>query len=59
MTGAVKCVVAWLLREEVDGEFVPAWFEPKTGVVERDEELISDLVATADRLWRFVEGEEQ
>ena len=28
-------------------------------IVERDEELISDLVATADRLWRFVEGEEQ
>ena len=59
VTGAERCVVAWLLREEVDGEFVPAWFEPKTGIVERDEELISDLVATADRLWRFVEGEDK
>ena len=56
VTGAVECVVAWLVREEVDGEFVPATFTPKTGIVKRDEEMITDLVVTADRLWRFVNG---
>jgi hypothetical protein len=57
VTGADKCVVAWLLREEVDGRFIPAWFTPKTGIVNRDEEMIADLIVTADRLWRFVKGE--
>ena len=56
VTGAQSCVVAWLLREEVDGVFVPGWFEPKTGIVQRDEEMITDLIVTADRLWRFVNG---
>jgi len=56
VTGADYCVVAWLLREEVDGVMVPGWFEPKTGIVRRDEEMITDLVVTADRLWRFVNG---
>ena len=51
-------MVAWLLRGEVDGEFVPDWFEPKTGIVTRDEEMITDLRVTADRLWRFVRGEQ-
>lgn len=58
VTGAEACVVAWLLRDEVDGEFVPAWFRPKAGMVYRNEQMISDLVATADRLWRFVRGEQ-
>jgi hypothetical protein len=56
VTGAESCVVAWLVREEVDGVFVPATFEPKCGVVGRDEEMIEGLVATADRLWSFVNG---
>jgi len=56
VTGAQSAVVAWLLREEVDGEFVPGWFEPKVGILQRDEEMINDLVVTADRLWRFVNG---
>lgn len=59
VTGADSCVVAWLLREEVDGEFIPATFEPKCGIIERDSEMIEDLIATADRLWRFITiGEE-
>jgi len=57
VTGAEKCVVAWLLRGEVNGVFVPEWFEPKTGMIFRDEEMITDLRVTADRLWRFVRGE--
>ena len=56
VTGAERCVVAWLLREEIDGEFIPAWFEPATGIVRRDEEMIEELIATADRLWEFVGG---
>lgn len=56
VTGAQSAVVAWLLREEVDGQFVPAWFEPKVGIVQRDEEMINRLVKVADRLWLFVNG---
>ena len=56
VTGAEKCVVAWLVREEIDGMLVPATFKPAHGIVERDEEMINDLIVTADRLWRFVNG---
>lgn len=59
VTGAERCVVAWLLREEVDGQMVPGWFKPKVGTIERDEDMISDLVATADRLWQFVSGKDE
>ena len=51
VTGAEKCVVAWLLRSEDDnGVFVPGWFEPKHTVVERDENMIAELIAIAERL---------
>jgi hypothetical protein len=54
------CVVMWLLRKTVDTEegpvMVPAWFEPKTGWVERDEKMIDQLVDTANRLWIEVDG---
>lgn len=56
VTGCEFAVVAWLLRTEVDGVFVPAWFTPNCGVVERDEKMIEELVETADKLWAFVEG---
>jgi hypothetical protein len=56
VTGAERALVAWLVREEVDGVFIPATFEPAWGWLERDEEMIQDLVVTADRLWRFVRG---
>ena len=51
VTGADHCVLAWLLRAEVDGRMVPAWFEPKVMIVERDETMIQELVATSKRLW--------
>lgn len=53
-TGASRCLFAWLLRQEVDGVMVPAWFEPKTIWIERDEQEISKLIDVADRLleWR-------
>lgn len=56
VTGAEECVVAWLLREEREGEFIPGWMKPKWGIVKRDPEMIQDLVVTADRLWHFVNG---
>jgi hypothetical protein len=50
VTGAESCVVAWLLRVEQDGQFVPGWFKPKYGIVFRDEDMIADLVEVAERL---------
>jgi hypothetical protein len=52
VTGASYCVLAWLLRAEVEGRMVPAWFEPKVMTVDRDEAMIQELVTTADRLWQ-------
>jgi hypothetical protein len=51
VTGAEFCIVAWLLRDvSPDGEFVPAWFKPKFGIVFRDEDMIGKLVDVAGRL---------
>jgi len=50
VTGAQKCVFAWLLRATSDsGEFVPAWMEPKHIIMERDEVMIADLIEVAQR----------
>jgi hypothetical protein len=50
VTGAQRCVFAWLLRAEADnGDFVPAWLEPKHVVMDRDEDMIADLIETANR----------
>lgn len=57
VTGAVSCVFAWMLREERGGLFVPAWFEPKVVVLERDQDMIASLIDTADRLWERVNDE--
>ncbi len=51
VTGAQRCVVAWLLRGVADnGELVPAWYQPKHVIIERDEEMIAELIAVAERL---------
>ena len=51
VTGATDCVFAWVVRKELaDGSLVPAWFEPKVVVVERDEKMIEELLDVADRL---------
>ena len=57
VTGARQCVFAWMLREERDGAFMPAWFEPRVVVMERDEEMIASLVKVADELWERVNDE--
>lgn len=51
VTGAEACVFAWVLRKENSaGVFVPAWFEPKTVIVEPDPKMIADLLYVADQL---------
>jgi len=50
VTGADQCVFAWLLRTERDGRMMPAWFEPKTVIVDRDEKHIKELEVTASEL---------
>jgi predicted phage-related endonuclease len=59
VTGARQCVFAWMLREERDGAFMPAWFEPRVVVMERDEEMIASLVKVADGLWERVNDEQR
>lgn len=51
VTGAERCIVAWLLRtEDEQGELVPGWFEPKWQIVGRDDHMIDGLIAIAERL---------
>jgi hypothetical protein len=48
VTGAEQCVFAWLLRAEAEnGEFVPAWLEPKHVVINRDDIMIQHLITVA------------
>ena len=57
VTGADRCLFAWMVRADIDGEFVPAWFEPKWLWMDRDKEMIEDLSLVADRLWAEVKGD--
>ena len=50
VTGASSCVFVWLLREEHDGLMVPAWLEPKHGVIGRDEDIIDAMVERSAEL---------
>jgi putative phage-type endonuclease len=54
VTGADLCVFAWMLRDEFDGLFIPAWFEPEIVLIDRDEEMIERLVKVADDVWERV-----
>ena len=51
VTGAERCLFAWMKRIEVDGVFAPAWIEPESLWMERDEGMIEVLQATAEELW--------
>jgi predicted phage-related endonuclease len=57
VTGAARCVFAWMLREERDGQFLPAWWEPKIVLFDRDDDMIGELLVVADRLLERVDGE--
>lgn len=52
VTGAEYCVFVWLLRAEHDGLMVPAWYEPKSDCIYRDEQMIEELTIAADELWQ-------
>lgn len=59
-TGADKCLLLWNLRVPDDnGWFFLKWLEPKTLWIERDENMIADLIGVADRLLEVeeVDGE--
>ena len=50
VTGAKLCVFAWMLRTTSEfGDFTPAWMEPKRIIIERDENMIADLIDVAQR----------
>lgn len=52
VTGANRCLFSWMLRaEDNEGYFYPAWLEPKSVWVERDEDLIESLVAQSKVLF--------
>lgn len=50
VTGAQRCVFAWLLRTTSEfGDLTPAWLEPKHIIMERDEVMIAQLIDVAQR----------
>lgn len=49
-TGARQCVFAWLLREDLEDGCRPAWWQPESVVIERDEKEIKHLVGVAYEL---------
>jgi putative phage-type endonuclease len=57
VTGAKRCLFAYMQRIDVGGVFAPAWFEPKCLWIERDEDMIEALIDTANRLWITVNKE--
>lgn len=51
VTGAERCLFAWMLRVDSMGEFVPGWMEPKFTWMDRDDEMIESLSVVANKLW--------
>lgn len=47
-----QCFYAWMLRAEGPDGFVPGWIEPRHVWVKRDNKMIADLVAVAERLMK-------
>lgn len=57
VTGAESCLFVWQLRvPDESGYFYPAWLEPKTLWVPRDDNTIAELVGVADRLLEVRDG---
>jgi hypothetical protein len=51
VTGADRCLFMWELRAtDNNGDFYSPWLDPRHTWIERDEDMISELVGTADRL---------
>jgi putative phage-type endonuclease len=50
VTGAQRCVFAWLLRTTSEfGDLTAAWLEPKHIIMERDQTMIEELIEVAQR----------
>jgi len=56
VTGARQCVFAWMQRVGEPGNFAPAWFDAKVMMMDRDEQMINKLIATANKLWGRVQN---
>ena len=54
VTGADICHFVWMLRAESNGVMVPAWFEPKHGIIERDDKMIAAMSEQAAKLWENI-----
>ena len=54
MTDARICHFVWMLRAESNGVMVPAWFEPKHGIIERDDAMIEAMSVQAAKLWQEI-----
>ena len=54
-TDATSCVYGFMLRAENAEGFYPAWMQPKTWLVDRDNDMIAQLVAVADQLLKETE----
>lgn len=57
VTDTNVCIFAWMLRVEGESGFIPGWFEPKTLRVERNNEQISELIETANKIWKEVKND--
>lgn len=58
VTGAEFCLLAWMLRVEVEGRFVPGWMEPAHAIVYPNGEMQRKLSVVADRLMSVRRGED-
>lgn len=51
VTGADRCLFVWNLRaEDAEGRFYLGWITPKTLWIERDKNMIADLIEVAEKL---------
>lgn len=50
VTGATRCLYAWMLRVQVGDAFQPGWIEPRSLWIEKDESMIRQLVDVAKKL---------
>jgi hypothetical protein len=52
VTGAEECVFAWMLRDTApDKSYIPAWPGPKYVTVKRQQRMIDDCIAVAEKLY--------
>jgi hypothetical protein len=56
VTETERCVFAYMLREDSPNGFIPAWFEPKTMIVQRDDTAIAALIKIANKLWEEIQS---